>query len=325
MGTETAHIHLISDDQVSSLLSMPETIGMMRILFLELAGGRAKITDRTVVVMENGEDSVLYMPGYLPGIRGLGIKVISVFPSNIPRNIPTASAKVLLLDPETGMPEALLDGAKITAMRTAAVSALAADILAAPGADKLGIFGAGKQGKSHIEAIREVRKLKSVHILDVDRSRCESLIAEIPESWKQGTDFSIADTSDEIIGECDMIMTVTTSLTPVFDGANLRPGTHVGAVGSFRPEVREIDEAAIRRMRLFVDSRKDALEEAGDLIIPLRQGIIQESDILGELSDLVSGTVTGRTSADDITFFKSVGMALEDIIVARSIADRLVK
>jgi ornithine cyclodeaminase/alanine dehydrogenase-like protein (mu-crystallin family) len=299
---------------------MADTIGLMRSLFRELAEGYAHLPDRTVLTLKNRQDSVLFMPGYLPRIQGLGIKVISVFPSNLARKIPTASAKVLLLDTETGESLALLDGATITAMRTAAVSAVAADILARKDADTLGLFGAGIQGRSHLEAIREIRSLRKVMIFDPDPQRTEQMIAELPDMWKTEMAIQAGASPDELL-DCSIIITATTSDTPVFTGRLLKPGTHVGAVGSYKPHVREIDGDAIARMRIYVDRIADALEEAGDLIIPIESGEITEDSILGELSDLITGRIQGRNSADDITFFKSVGLAVEDIIVARHIYD----
>jgi ornithine cyclodeaminase/alanine dehydrogenase-like protein (mu-crystallin family) len=261
------------------------------------------------------------MPGYLPHINGLGIKVISIFPSNLMRNIPTAFAKILLIDTETGRSLALLDGGYITAMRTAAVSAVAADILARKDADSLGIFGAGTQGHSHIEAVMHVRRLRDIMIYDVDPVRAEELISGLPEDWKRRSNFRTGTTPEEVVARCSIIMTATTSASPVFPGKKLRPGTHVGAVGSYKPHVREIDDDAIQQMHIFVDRRIDALEEAGDLIIPIKSGLITENAIKGELSGLVSGKTAGRSCSEDITFFKSVGLAIEDIITARHVYD----
>ena len=314
-------MRIISDSDIREHLSMADTIGLMRSLFTELAEGHAHLPDRTVLNLENSQDAVLFMPGYLPRRQGLGIKVISVFPSNLARKIPTASAKILLLDTETGESLALLDGTSITAMRTAAVSAVAADILAREDADTLGIFGAGTQGRSHLEAIKVVRSLREVMIFDPDPLRAKQMIHGLPEAWKAGIRINAGTSPDELIRHCSIIITATTSETPVFTGRLLRPGTHVGAVGSYKPHIREIDGDAVSRMRIFVDRIADALEEAGDLIIPIQTGQITESDILGELPDLITRRIQGRISAEDITFFKSVGLAVEDIIVARHIYD----
>jgi len=318
-------MRILKREDVQKLITMKEVINLMRGVFESVGRNEVVLPERTIIEMANKTDAVLFMPGYIPSIRGIGTKIVTVFPGNVSRGIPTINAQVLLNDPETGEITCMMEGGLITAMRTAAVSAVATDILAIPEARTLGIFGAGVQAKSQVEAICEIRPIDKVIIFDLQESMSQKLVEDLKNIWGNRCAFKVAKEARETVTESDVIVTVTTSKEPVFDGTWLRDGTHINAVGSFKPQVREVDDKTIRRALLFVDSRELSLVEGGDLIIPLQKGLISELDIKAELGELILGQKPGRSNPKEITFFKSVGMAVQDIAVAKTIYQKAEK
>ncbi len=314
-------MHLLTRPDIERLIDHSFVLPLMRQVFSEFAAGRIELPDRTALGGEGENDAVLIMPAGVPAVGGVGTKVISIYPSNADRGLPTISSQIILLDSQTGVVRAVMDGSYITELRTSAVSALATDILARRDAACLGVFGAGAQARHHILAISRVRTLSDVAICSRTRQRaeelCESVRAELPE----GTSVRVMPDPADVLASSDIIVTATTSTTPVFDGTGLRPGTHINAIGSFKPHVRELDDDAVRRSKIFVDITSHALREAGDLIGPMDRGVIDRSAVLGELGELVTEKKKGRTDPEDITLFKSVGAAMEDIIVAAGVCD----
>jgi alanine dehydrogenase len=318
-------MRILARPDIENLITMREAIAAMEEVFAALTEKEAHGPERTVLTLDRSENSILFMPGYLRKSRGVGLKVVSVFPTNAARDIPTISAQIMLCDSETGEVSAILEGGYITALRTAATTALATKYLAREDAASLGIFGAGVQAKSQIEAHREVRYLERLIIYDPDGKKAEALAQHFQLLCGQSCTCSAAGSPDELVALCDIIVTATTSQTPVFKGDSLRKGTHINAIGSYKPHVREVDDATMRRSRIFVDSYEHALREAGDLIIPLKTGVIEERDILGELGELVLGRKKGRETFDEITFFKCVGLAVQDIAVAQRVLEKAVR
>jgi ornithine cyclodeaminase len=310
-------MRVLNRSHIEALLEMREVIALMRQLFVELGDGSVVMPLRSAISLREGRDTVLFMPGHVRRMNSIGVKVVSVFPDNpATHGRSTISATVLLNDAETGEIAAVMDGAHVTALRTAAVSAVATDVLARPDAHRLGVFGAGVQARSHIEAIRAVRPIESVAVYDRSAERAATLVEDLRAARQNGCRFDVATSPDAVACVADIIVTATTSKTPVFDGRRLRDGTHVNAIGAFRPEDRELDDDTIRRARVFVDSKQEAMAEAGDLIIPIAAGIVASTAVLGDLGDLVAKRQCGRHSPTDITVFKSVGLAVEDIVVA---------
>jgi ornithine cyclodeaminase len=267
--------------------------------------------------VETGAGELLLMPA--AGNQGIGVKVVTVAPGNPGRGRPLVQAVYALFDPDTLAPEALFDGSALTALRTAAVSGLATRHLAKSDAGRLVLFGAGVQATAHLEAMTAVRPVERVWVVSRTLERTERLAARAAEAGLRA-----ATATPDVVQEADLICTCTTSAGPVFDGARLRPGTHINAVGAYRPDQREVDDETIRKARIAVDTREAALAEAGDVLIPMGSGVIQASDIVADLAEVVQGAPV-RRRPDDITLFKSVGVAFEDLIVARAAADRLVR
>ncbi len=303
-------IRILSAADVRAALPMPKAIDAMRHAYSQLSAGKAVAPPRQHISTDKGV--TLIMPAYLPERSEFGIKVVSVYDDNPNLNLPRITATVLVLDPDTGSPKAFMDGASLTAIRTGAGGGVAADLLARKDAKKVGLFGAGVQARAQLQAVMAVRDITHVNLISRTHASVQQLAAEISE-WTDAPEVKLASTPQEVVSDADIIICATTSGTPLFDGNDLQPGTHITAVGTFVPEKREVDTTAIRRAnRIVVDSREACLEEAGDLIIPNAQ-------IDAEIGEIVNGDKLGRQSDDEITFFKSVGVAVQDAVAASAV------
>jgi alanine dehydrogenase len=305
---------LLSEQDLRMVLSMRDLITAM-----EAALGR--FSSREVVqplrtVMEVGMQKAFFgvMPGFIPDLPALGTKVVTVFPSNIAAGLPSHLATIVLLDPMTGELLAIADGRYITEARTAAVSAVAVKLLALPHASRLGIIGSGVQARSHLEAIALVRDLSTVRVWSPNASRCAAFGREMQP--RTTAPIVTAASARDAVDGADVVVLVTAARDIVVRHEWIQAGAHVCAVGACRPDSREMDSALVSHARLFVDSRTAALAEAGDILIPIAEGIIDETHIAGELGEVALGVVPGRTSDTDITVFKSLGMAVEDVAAA---------
>lgn len=264
-----------------------------------------------------GEGELLLMPAVGP--QGAGVKLVTVQPGNPGRGLPLVQGVYVLFAPGTLEPLATIDGAALTTLRTGAVSGLATRHLAREDARRLVIFGAGTQAGIHLPAMTAVRPIEEVVVVSRTPARAAALAER---AAAMGLRSSVG--SPDAVEEADIVCTCTTSPTPVFDGSRLAEGAHVNAVGAYTPETREVDDETVRRAAVVVETREAALEEAGDLLLPLKAGVISGEDIVAELAD-VAGGARVRTGPADITLFKSVGVAFEDLVVARAAVDRLVE
>ncbi len=312
-------MRIIDGDTVRQLISMPQVIKIIGELFLSVGRKETVLPHRTMVETSDGDDAVLFMPAYLPKQDSLGVKVISIFPSNKERGIPTIHGALMLISAKTGEIIAVMDAAAITAMRTGAVSAVAADVLAIKSANRLGVFGAGIQARAQIDAIRQIRPIKEVTIYDPNMVVAKALAEELDT---EECTFATASSPSDLVGWAHIIITATTATSPIFDGADLMPGTHISAIGAYKPEDREVDDATMTRSNVFVDAYDAAPTEAGEIIIPLNNGTITMADIKADLGELLLRQKQGRTSPEQITFFKSVGMAVQDMAVAKHVFDQ---
>lgn len=305
-------------EEVERLLPMGECIEVMAEVLSALARGEALQPLRQAHWLPDRRGLLGVMPGALLGDEAvLGIKVITVFHGNHAHGEESHLGSVLLFEAEMGKPLAILDAAAITAIRTAAVSALATRLLAREDAGDLALLGSGVQAKTHLAALREVRPLRRVRIWSRHAESAARFAEE--ESARHGLPVEATATARDAVEGADLVCTVTSSREPVLEGAWLVPGAHVNAVGACTPATREIDTATVVRARVFVDRRESALAEAGDLLIPIREGAVGEDHIAGELGDLLLGRVAGRRSAEEITLFESLGLAVEDLAVARHV------
>jgi alanine dehydrogenase len=315
-------LRVISQTEIRQLISMVETIEVVKQAFAQLSGGEADVPVRDQLEVAQHEGIVLFMPAYLRKSNQLGLKIVSVFPKNLSAGIPTIHALVIVVDATTGQPTAVIDGTYLTALRTGAASGASTDLLARPDSKTVAIFGAGVQGRTQLEAICAVRDIERVRVFDVSQQGAETFVNEMCNRGDRiPSDIAVAGSAADAVRDADVICTATTAREPVFNDSDLKPGAHINAVGAFTPDTREVPTQTIQRARLFVDSREACWAEAGDLIIPRSQGLISELDIAAELGELVSGTAEGRTAADEITFFKSVGNAIQDVAVAGKILE----
>jgi ornithine cyclodeaminase len=306
---------VLSASDIIQALPMAEAIGGMKYAFAQLSTGRAQAPIRTHLDI-GSQNATLVMPAFLADSGDLAVKVVSVFPQNSQLGLPTIHALVLALDAVSGKPVALLEGGSLTAIRTGAVSGAATDLLARPNARSVAIFGSGVQSRTQLEAVCTVRAIEEVRIFSLDPNQAQQLARDLAGKGPIPQSIAIAKDASSAIENADIICTATTSSTPVFNGNRLESGMHINGVGSFTPAMQEIDTSTVKRSVVVVDSREAALEEAGDLIIPLQNGDITADHITAELGEIVAGIHPGRTDPSQITFFKSVGVAVQDAAAA---------
>jgi alanine dehydrogenase len=311
-------LRVLTAEDVKQAVSMAAAIEAVKGAYAQLSAGRANVPLRTQLPVSPQTGVTLFMPAYLEESLSLAVKIVSVFPDNLELGLPTIHALVVVLDATTGQPTAAIDGTYLTALRTGAASGAATDILSRPDAQHVAIFGAGTQGRTQLQAVCEVREITKVRVYDRERERAEQYVVEMQQlGGKIPADVEVADSPAHAVADADIICTATTSSTPVFDDASLKPGVHINGIGSYTPQMQEIDEATVVRAKVVVDSRASCLAEAGDLIIPLDKGLITEQDIYAELGEIVLGQKPGRETQQELTLFKSVGNAVQDAAVAR--------
>ena len=306
---------VLSAREVVDALPMAEAIGGMKYAFAQLSTGRALAPVRIHLPI-SPDNATLVMPAFLADSGDLAVKVVSVFPQNNQLGLPTIHALVLALDAATGKPVALLEGGSLTAIRTGAVSGAATDLLARPDARRAAIIGSGVQARTQLEAICTVRDIEEVRVFSLNLQQAAQFARELAGRGPIPRSITVAADARSAVQDADIICTATTSSTPVLDAHYLKPGVHINAVGSFTPAMQEIDTPTVKRSLVVVDSREAALEEAGDLIIPLQNGDITAEHIAAELGEIVAGIHPGRSDSAQITFFKSVGVAVQDAAAA---------
>jgi ornithine cyclodeaminase/alanine dehydrogenase-like protein (mu-crystallin family) len=312
---------LLSESDVRKVLPMADLIPAMADALAAYSSGG--VTQPVRQVLEVGPERAYFgvMPASVEsGTRAVGAKLVTVYQSNAGRGLPSHLATIVLLDPETGALEAVMDGRYITEARTAAVSAVSVQRLARPDASTLTILGSGVQAGSHLEAIRHVRSLGEVRVWSPSAERRRAFVDT--HRAETGLDVREARSAADAVRGADIVVLVTASRTPVVDDADIAPGTHVVGVGACRPDQREMPTALVARARVFVDSRAGALQEAGDIVLPIGEGAFGATHLAGELGELVAGRVDGRRSRHEITIFKSLGMAVEDVSAAALAARR---
>jgi ornithine cyclodeaminase len=312
-------MRILRAEDVRAAVDMPAAIALMREAFAQLSAGDASVPERLAVGVPDVEGTALFMPAYLRASRQLGLKVVGVFPRNAARGLPTVPATVLLLDAETGRPLALLDGTYLTALRTGAASGLATELLARPEARVVALFGAGGQALHQLEAVCRVRTIERAWLVNRTRAHAERL-AERVAGWGEWRprEVRVAGSGEvrTAVADADVIVTATAATEPLFPGEWARPGTHVNAIGAFTPRMRELDATLLRRALVVVDHRPAARAEAGDLLMAEREGTLAPGTVYAELGELVLGSHPGRVDAEQITVFKSVGVAVQDVAVA---------
>jgi alanine dehydrogenase len=307
---------LLTEEDLRRTLRMPDLVPAMRDALTRFSRGDVVQPVRPTLRIEPAGGFYSVMPAHLRDQRGgaLGMKSVAFFPSNAGGPLPTHLATVLLLDPATGALVALLDGRLITEMRTAAVTAVSVDLLARPEARHLAILGSGVQARSHLEAVALVRRLESVRVWSRTAAHAERFVREMAGAAACRLE-TAASVRDAMRG-ADIVVAVTAATEPITDAAWLEPGMHLCAVGSSAPDMRELDAETVARARVFVDSRRSAEAEAGDLLLARKEGRIGPDHVVAELGEVAAGA-PGRRTAEEITVFKSLGLAVEDVVTAR--------
>jgi ornithine cyclodeaminase len=312
---------VLAAHEVKKALPMNETIDAMKRAYAALSDGRADVPLRTRVSLPPQDAVSLFMPAYVHATGGdaLAVKVVSLFPHNPERERSLAfiQAAVLVLDAETGRAVALLEGGTLTAIRTGAGSGAAIDLLARPDSRVVAVFGAGTQGRTQLEAACSVRKIEQGWVFDPSAERAEAMVKEVAGNGPIPQKLRVANSPKQAIAEADIICTATTSITPVFEDADLKPGAHISAIGSYTPDMQEVPAETVTRALVVVDSRSATLAETGDLLRPMQTGLFGEEHIHAELGEILLGRKTGRESPDQITYFKSVGVAVQDAMAAQ--------
>jgi alanine dehydrogenase len=313
-------MRLLTQSDVQRSISMREAVEAVKRAFIELSTGRADVPLRIALSQPKGAGVTLVMPGYLSDSESLAVKVVSVHDRNAERDLPRINAIVVVIDPATGQAVAAMDGGYLTALRTGAASGAATDLLARQDAEVAAVIGAGAQARAQALSLTAVRPVKRIWIYSRRREQVDEMIAEIRPQLGPSIELLAADSPSQAVREALVVCAATTSSIPVFDGAELRPGAHVNGVGSYRPEMQEVDCATLRRAsKIVVDSREAAMAEAGDLIVAIGRGEIRPSDIYAEIGEVAAGFKPGRQDDDEITYFKSVGNAAQDVAVAQAV------
>ena len=303
--------------EVRELLDLDALIEALAAAMADLSAGRVSLPERTAAVVPPHDGRLLAMPGYVPSLSALVTKLVTLFPENAESALPTHQAVIVAFDPETGSPAALLDGTEITAARTGACSALSARLLAREDATVLAVLGTGVQARSHARALLRVRPIGEVRVAGRDRRKAEALAEELAEEL--GVPVRAARSYEEALKGADIACATTHALEPVVRRPWLAPGTHVTSIG-YNPGGREVDDETVADALVCVESRRAALAPvpsgSNDLIQPIENGVISERHIHAELGELVAGTRPGRRSREQITLYKSVGVAAQDAAAA---------
>lgn len=303
-------MRIFSASDVRAALPMRAAIDAMRTGFIALSTGQASVPVRSS--LSTPETTFLYMPAYIHGAPVSTVKVVSVTPGNPARGLPVVQATVLVLDAQTGQTVAMMDGTSLTALRTGAASGLATDLLARPDAHILGVIGAGAQARTQIEAVCAVRNITEIRLYSLTNPH--TLADELRAM--SSADIVVATSAHDALTGADVLVAATNSRSPVIHAADIAPGVHINGVGSYTHEMQEVAANVVTQAKVVVDHRESAWAEAGDLILPRDAGLFHEEDVYAELGEIAAGLLPGREWDDEITFFKSVGNAVQDAAAA---------
>jgi alanine dehydrogenase len=308
---------VLSEKDVQKLLNIDELIRALEQAHIQYSTRKAVMPVRLVVPLPQIHGRITSMPGYLTEDKALGMKIVTYFQNNPKQDLPAILATIMLFSAETGKLIAAMDGAFITAIRTACASAMATKALANPKASVAGILGAGVQARAHIQALCRVKKLQRIKIYSPLGISAERVRQELESEL--GVDIEVATSAEDTVRGSDLVVTVTTAKEPILEFDWLKPGAHINAVGSHRPDLREIDGTTLARSRVVVDSREAVMAECGDILLAIKENAISEGSIHAEIGEVLAGAKSGRSSAAEITLYKSVGIAIQDVAAAHLI------
>ena len=311
----------VNKEKIASLLPMEECIGVMEKMFRSLAAGECLQPLRNIMRLPDGSGVLGMMPGHAATLGVMGIKVITVFHANSESGLPSHQGVVMLFDAKNGEPLMLFDALEITAIRTAAASAVATKLLSRENSSTLAIIGSGEQAKRHVEAMLIVRNIKQINIWSRNEKNAKHLVNEL--SGEYNLNFHVQKNVQQAVENADIICTVTASKEPIVMGNWITAGTHINAVGSSTALTRELDSATIAKSKLFTDCYESLFNEAGDFLIPKKEGAITDEHVKAEIGEVLSGAKKGRENDEEITVFKSLGIAAEDIFSAYHIYEKI--
>jgi ornithine cyclodeaminase len=316
-------IIVLKESDISSIITMSDIISADKEALSIYSSKQSIIPLRTNIDIPQYNGQCLFMNGYASPAKALGVKIVSVYPNNINKNITSVPATMVLVNAETGFVNALMDGTYLTRLRTGAISGLATDILARKDSKILALFGTGGQAITQLEAILTVRKIELVKVFDISFERAINFAKKMTELYSKkfnNVEIIAVKSSDEAVENADIITTVTTSKKPVFSAQKIKSNVHINGVGSYTPDMCEIpEEILVRANKIFVDTKDGAINESGDLIQPIKKGLIKVDKINGELGEVINGIIKGRESDEEMTFFKTTGSAILDLVAAQKI------
>ena len=308
---------IVNQEEVAKLMPMDACMDAMAGALKILSDGNAIMPLRPVLWLPEKAGALGLMPAIMEDIDSMGIKIVSVMPGNHGTEYDSHQGAVLLFETKNGRMLAMIDASEITAIRTAAASGVATRLLARAAADDLAILGSGVQARSHLEAMLVAREIKRVRVWSRTLQNAQAFAEK--ESQRHGIEIEVPDSAEAAVDGADIICTTTSAREPILMGDWLAPGAHINAAGSSVPFTRELDTAAVVKSRLFVDRRESTLNEAGDFLMPKAEGAIGDDHIRAEIGEIILGNHPGRESSDEITLFKSLGVAVEDLAAAHLI------
>lgn len=318
---------LLNREDIKKVFTMQDAIEADKKAFELVVEGKCEAPLRTNIQAPKHEGCFLFMPAYVEEMDTASLKIINIFPHNIDCGIPSSPAQVLLIDGTTGVVSAVLDGTYVTQLRTGAASGAAFDVLAKKDCRIGALIGTGGQAATQLEAMLAARKLEEVRVYDLNQERTKAFAEQMQkELASYGARIIAAGSSDEAIDDADLLITVTPSSKPVFDGTKVKKGATVSCVGAYQHHMQEMDPAILpRASKIYFDSKEAVLSESGDILIPLEQGIITEEDFTGDIGRVLKGELVGRENDEEIIVFETVGVATQDLVAAKTIYDRAVK
>ncbi|MEG0806350.1 MAG: ornithine cyclodeaminase family protein [Lachnospiraceae bacterium] len=318
---------LLSKEDIKKVFTIKDAIEADKKAFQLISKGSGKVPLRTNIQAPKEEGCFLFMPAYVEEMDTASLKIITIFPHNIDRGLASSLAQVLLLDGNTGMVIAVLDGTYVTQLRTGAASGAAFDVLGKKECKIGALIGTGGQAETQLAAMLAVRTIQEVRVYDLNYQRTEEFARRMQTELKSyGTKIIAVKSSEEAIDDADLLITVTPSSKPVFDGKKIKKGATISCVGAYQHHMQEMDPAILpRASKIYFDSQEAVLSESGDILLPLEEGIITKEDFTGEIGDVISGKLVGRENDEEIIVFETVGVATQDLVTAKEIYDRAVR
>ena len=315
---DTIKIDIIDGQTVRACLSIERCIPLMQQAMIAIYHEQTILPQRLAIPLFSQGDAMMAMPGAMTTPSIAGVKTLTLYPGNPAQSLPAIQGLITLFDLHTGTPVALVDAASITAIRTAAASAAATQVLANEEAQSLALIGTGIQAETHLQAMLAIRPITQISVWGRSTEKAEAFVARVKTALDPAIKIQAEQSIESAVSSADIICTLTGSHEPIIKGAWLKPGAHITLVGAHSPDAREVDAETLKRARLFVEVKSAALKEAGDILIPLQAQHINESHILGEIAQVMMGDLPGRTSPEDITAYKSLGNAAQDLVAANA-------